>query len=168
MVTRGPAGSAGSDRIVISPAGYSRLNEIGRHVVLTHELTHVATHAATAARTPTWLVEGLADYVGYKGLSVPVTSAARELRREVVRGRLPPALPGGQDFSGAAGRLPQAYEEAWLACRMVARRYGEERLIRLYHVAGTRPASVALRRVLGVDAAEFTALWRGYLHRELA
>ncbi|HEX6468081.1 MAG TPA: hypothetical protein VF069_03225 [Streptosporangiaceae bacterium] len=165
-VTRGAGGGRGSDRIVVSPAGYPRLNEIGRHVVLTHELTHIATRAAADARTPAWLVEGFADYVGYKGLDVPVASAARELRREVAGGRLPSALPGPADFSGASGRLPQAYEEAWLACRMVAGRYGEERLVRLYRVAGARPGE-AFRRVLGVDAAEFTSMWRDYLRREL-
>jgi len=164
-VTRAAPGSPGNDRIVVSPAAYPRLNEIGRQVVLTHELTHVATHGADDPRTPVWLIEGLADYVGYKGLDVPVTSAARELRREVVKGRVPGALPGQQDFSGASGRLPQAYEEAWLACRMVAGRYGEDRLIRLYREARTRPD--ALQRVLGVDTAEFTAMWRGYLRREL-
>jgi hypothetical protein len=165
-VTRGPGGRPGNDRIVVSPAGYPRLNGIGRHVVLTHELTHIATRAAADARTPAWLVEGLADYVGYKGLGVPVSSAARELRREVAGGRLPRALPGSADFSGDSGRLPQAYEEAWLACRMVAGRYGEQRLVRLYRAAGTRPGD-PFRRVLGVDAAEFTSMWRGYLRREL-
>ena len=164
-VTRGAAGAPGNDRIVISPAGYPKLNEIGRHVVLTHELTHVATHGVADTRTPVWLIEGLADYVGYKGLNVPVPSAARELRREVRAGRLPAELPGKEDFSGAGGRLPQVYEEAWLACRMVAERYGEDRLVRLYRTAGTR--ADALRRVLGLDTAEFTAMWRDYLRREL-
>jgi hypothetical protein len=164
-VTRGAAGSPGNDRIVISPAGYPRLNEIGRHVVLTHELTHVATHGAGDARTPVWLIEGLADYVGYKSLDVPVTSAARELRREVRAGKLPATLPGKEDFSGATRRLPQVYAEAWLACRMVAERYGEDRLVRLYRTAGARPD--ALRRVIGLDTAEFTAMWRDYLRREL-
>jgi hypothetical protein len=173
-VTPGAGGAPGADRILVSPDSYPKLNEIGRHVVLTHELTHVATHGAADARTPVWLIEGLADYVGYKGLDVPVTSAARELRREVAKGRLPAALPGRADFAGAAGRLPQAYEEAWLACRMVAGRYGEDRLVRLYREAGRAGAAAGpdafsrvARRVLGVDGAEFTALWRRYLTREL-
>jgi hypothetical protein len=168
-VMRAPAGSRGNDRIVISPDAYPRLNEIGRHVVLTHELTHVATHGADDARTPVWLIEGLADYVGYKGVDVPVASAARELRGEVAKGRLPAALPGKEDFSGATGRLPQAYEEAWLACRMVAERYGEARLVHLYRAAGGREGAPAdaLRQVLGVGTAEFTAMWRDYLRREL-
>jgi hypothetical protein len=165
-VTPGPGGTPGNDRIVVSPAAYPKLNEIGRHVVLTHELTHVATHGAGDGRTPLWLIEGFADYVGYQGVPVSVRSAARELRRDVVRGRPPRTLPGGAEFSGTGGRLSQAYEGAWLACRMVAERYGEDRLVRLYRTAGTRPD--ALQRVLGVDPAEFTAMWRAYLREELS
>ena len=165
-VTPSPGGTPGNDRIVVSPAAYPRLNDIGRHVVLTHELTHVATHGASDGRTPVWLIEGFADYVGYKGLRVPVRTAAGELRREIGAGRTPRELPGAAEFSGASGRLSAAYEEAWLACRMVAERYGEDRLVRLYRAAGAR--SDALRRVLGVDIGEFTAMWRAYLRQELS
>jgi hypothetical protein len=164
-VLPGPHGTEGDDRIVVSPVGFPKLNAIGRHVVLTHELTHVATHGAGDSRTPSWLIEGFADYVGYKGVAISVRSAARELRRDVADGKVPRALPGPQDFAGASGRLSQAYEEAWLACRMVAERYGEPRLVRLYRAAGRRPD--AIREVLGVDDAEFTAMWRSYLRREL-
>jgi hypothetical protein len=163
-VTRGPGGSPGNDRIIVSPVSFPKLNNIGRHVVLTHELTHVATHGAGDRRTPFWLIEGFADYVGYKGLQVPVRAAARELRSELVQGRLPKALPGREEFE-AAGRLSQAYEEAWLACRMIVERYGEERLVRLYDTAGKRDD--AIKRVLGIDTADFTAMWRAYLREEL-
>jgi hypothetical protein len=164
-MTPGTGGTPRNDRIVVSPAAYPKLNEIGRHVVLTHELTHVATHGAGDSRTPLWLIEGFADYVGYKGVRVSTWSAARELRREVAGGRSPRTLPGDAEFSGTGERLSQAYEGAWLACRMVAERYGEDRLVQLYRAAGTRPD--ALERVLGVDTAEFTARWRAYLRAEL-
>ena len=58
---------AGADRIVITPSAFGRLNALGRHVVLTHELLHVAMGGARDSHTPMWLIEGLADYVGYKG-----------------------------------------------------------------------------------------------------
>ena len=161
--TRGP----GADRIVIAPGVFGRLNDLGRDVVLTHELTHVATGGARDGRTPLWLIEGFADHVGYHGRDVGVRSAARELRREVAAGRLPAALPGRGDFDGSSGRLSQAYQEAWLACRMIAERYGEARLVRLYRAAGRRSQDAALREVLGVDTARFTADWRDYLRKEL-
>jgi hypothetical protein len=177
-VTKDPRGAAyGQDRVIIAPGTFAKLNALGRHVVLTHELTHVATGGARDSRTPIWLIEGLADYVGYKGLKVSVRSAARELRTEVAAGQMPAALPGRDDFAGTSGRLSQAYEQAWLACRMVAERYGEDGLVSLYRAAGARQGGAgdpadqqeyALRTVLGVDAAQFTIMWQDYLRKELS
>ncbi|SEF45600.1 hypothetical protein SAMN04489712_10179 [Thermomonospora echinospora] len=164
LATSGPSGE---DRIVIAPGTFSRLNPLGREVVLTHELTHVATGGARDTRTPLWLIEGLADYVGYRDRAVPVRSAARELRAEVAAGRLPEALPGRDDFESGSDRLPQAYAEAWLACRMIAERYGEAALLRLYRAAGERSQDAALRSVLDLDTAELTAMWRDHLRKEL-
>ncbi|MBC6465366.1 hypothetical protein HKK74_07655 [Actinomadura alba] len=160
--------AAGGDRIVISPATFARLTPQGRRVVLTHELTHIATGGARDGRTPMWLIEGLADYVGYKNTRFSVRSAARELRNEVIRGHLPDALPGRADFDGSSSRLPQSYAEAWLACRMVADRYGEAALMRLYRAAGRRGDVAAFAEVLDVRPAEFTRMWRDYLRKELA
>ncbi|GLZ10454.1 hypothetical protein Acsp04_06890 [Actinomadura sp. NBRC 104425] len=157
----------GADRVVVSPAAFARLNELGRDVVLTHELTHVATGGARDGRTPLWLIEGLADYVGYLRADIGVRSAARELRAEVAAGRLPAGLPGRADFAGSSPRLSQAYQEAWLACRMIAERYGEAALVRLYRAAGRIPEDTALRETLGVGRDRLTALWRGYLREEL-
>ncbi|MBC6462438.1 basic secretory protein-like protein [Actinomadura sp. HBU206391] len=163
----GTTRSPGEDRIVISPETFGRLSERGRRVVLTHELTHVATGGARDGRTPMWLIEGLADYVGYKNARFSVRSAARELRDEVIKGRLPAALPDRTDFGSSSDRLPQAYEEAWLACRMVAERYGEATLLRLYRAAGRR-GDAAFKEILDVPPAEFVAMWRDYLRKELA
>jgi hypothetical protein len=125
-----------ADRIVVAPTTFPRLNPLGRRVVLTHELTHIATGGARDTRTPMWLVEGLADYVGYKDIDLPVIDAARELSEEVKTGRLPGRLPDQRDFAGSSPRLSEAYQEAWLACRMIVERYGEDRLWRLYQAAG--------------------------------
>ncbi|TDB85953.1 hypothetical protein E1264_19430 [Actinomadura sp. KC216] len=163
-----PAGfDPGGDRVVIAPGAFGRLNELGRGVVLTHELTHVATGAATDRTTPGWLIEGFADYVGYRGSEIGVRAAAGELRREVAAGRIPSALPAAAAFSGGSARLSQAYQEAWLACRMIADRYGEATLVRLYRTAGRVPEATALREVLGLTPQGFTARWRDYLKKEL-
>lgn len=161
------AGGHGQDRVLVSPGTFGRLNDLGRDVVLTHELTHVATGGARDRTTPLWLIEGFADYVGYRRAKVGVRSAAGELRREVAAGRVPSALPAAAAFSGGSQRLSQAYQEAWLACRMVADRYGEATLVRLYRAAGRVPEATALRDVLGLTRDRFTALWRDYLKREL-
>jgi hypothetical protein len=67
------------------------------------------------------------------------------------------------------------YEEAWLACRLIAGRVGSQGLVRFYKTvsvaARTDPASaaaVALRTVLKLDVNIFTRLWKDELRRELA
>ena len=168
-VTPDPGGpDHGQDRVVIAPETFGTLNALGRHVVLTHELTHVATGGARDTRTPIWLVEGLADYVGYKDTSVPVRDAAKELRGDLAASGLPAALPDRDQFAGSSGGLPQAYEEAWLACRMIAERYGEPALVRLYHAAGQQDQNTALRSVLGLTTDQFTAQWRDYMRQQLS
>ncbi|RCG28292.1 hypothetical protein DQ384_24520 [Sphaerisporangium album] len=164
----GLAAVAAADRVIVEPGSFARLSAAGRDVVLAHELTHVATGAATDARTPKWLVEGFADYVGYLRSGIPVRAAAAELAAEVRAGRLPSALPGPDDFAPGAPRLAQAYEEAWLACRYVAARYGERALVALYREFSGGDAAGALPRALGVSAGRFTAAWRAYMKAELS
>ena len=166
----------GEDRVVITPTAFARLSALGRHVVLTHELVHVAMGGARDAKTPMWLIEGLADYVGYKDAGVPVRAAGRELAGLIATSGVPAALPDRAEFAGSGDRLAAAYEEAWLACRMVAERYGEGRLVRLYRTAEAEPEDSgdprvqdrALRAVLGIGTDRFVALWRAYVRRELA
>jgi hypothetical protein len=157
--TRGLAALATADRVIVLPSGYARLTATGRDVVITHELTHVATGATRGGRVPMWLSEGFADYAGYRDAGIAVRTVAAELAAEVRAGTLPARLPGPADFAPGAPRLAQAYEEAWLACRLVAERFGEKALVRLY---GSDVGST-----LGLSAAEFTRAWRDYLRREL-
>jgi hypothetical protein len=163
----GLAAAAGTGHVIVEPGGFAELSGPGRQVVLAHELTHVATRAATSGDMPVWLVEGFADYVGYKDSGIPVRAAAAELAAEVRAGRLPRTLPGRADFRGGERRV-RAYEGAWLACRYVAARFGEKTLVNLYRRMRGPASSTALERVLGMDAREFTAAWREYVRGELA
>ncbi|MBV9822720.1 MAG: hypothetical protein JO144_10815, partial [Actinobacteria bacterium] len=135
--------------------------------------THIASRAVTSDEMPAWLVEGFADYVGNldSGLPVPVTAA--ELAADVKAGRLPAKLPSDAAFSTGSA-LPQAYEQSWLACRLVADRVGAAGLVKLYRTVATAAAgnpatalATGLRQVLHTDVARFTADWRSYLVREL-
>ncbi|MGH4027717.1 hypothetical protein ACQB60_02130 [Actinomycetota bacterium Odt1-20B] len=176
-VTTGEAGGAAkapADRIIVNPEAYGALGDFGEQVVITHETTHVATRAHTSPATPLWLSEGFADWVGYRGTGWRATQAAPELRRAVVRGQLPGKLPEDEDFgfAGDAAKLAQSYEGAWLACRMIADRWGERKLTDFYEAVGDhkkRAGAVesALRDVLGTTPEEFTARWRTYLRTEL-
>ncbi|WP_409057273.1 hypothetical protein [Streptomyces sp. SYP-A7185] len=170
----GGSGAAPADRVIVNPEAYGVLGEFGKQVVLTHETTHVATRAHTSPATPLWLSEGFADWVGYRGTGRTASQAAPELRRAAQRERLPAELPDDDafGFSGDAGKLAQAYEGAWLACRMIADQWGEEVLTDFYEAVGAhekRPGALedALQDVLDITPEEFTAQWRTYLRAEL-
>ncbi|MGI5374793.1 hypothetical protein ACQEV2_11200 [Streptomyces sp. CA-251387] len=177
-VTTGETGApanAPADRIIVNPDAYGVLGATGKQVVLTHETTHVATRAATTAATPLWLSEGFADWVGYLGSGRSPSQAAPELWRAVTEGRVPEALPSDADFgfTGDSGKLARAYEGGWMACRMIAERWGEVRLVEFYRAVGAherRAGAVegALKDVLGTSTADFTAQWRDYLRAQLA
>ncbi|MEC4019314.1 hypothetical protein [Streptomyces sp. H27-D2] len=170
----GGAGAAPADRVIVNPEAYRVLGEQGQQVVLTHETTHVATRAATSPATPLWLSEGFADWVGYQGTGRTPRDAAPELTAAVGRGELPSRLPSDADFGfdGDADRLARAYEQGWLACRMIAERWGADRLVDFYRAVGEgkqRDGAMesALRTELDIGPDEFAAAWRGYLRERL-
>lgn len=156
-----------ADRIVVNPDAFAELSALGRQVVLTHETTHVATRAATTSATPLWLSEGYADWSAYRTTGRTPRQVAPELAGDIAAGRVPARLPADADFGTTANGLAQAYEGGWLACRLVAERWGADRLAALYRAAGTSGADTALRRTLGLGLTEFTARWRAYVQREL-
>ncbi|MFJ3923777.1 hypothetical protein [Streptomyces sp. NPDC090022] len=165
------AGAGPADRVVVNPQAYAQLSGAGRRIVLTHEVTHVATRAATTERTPLWLSEGFADWAAYRGSADDVPArAAPALARAVRAGQLPPALPADEafGFGGEAEASARAYEGAWLACRLIAARWGEAALVALYEAAGREPLPEALRRTLGTDLPGLTQAWRAELRTVLS
>ncbi|MFF3912460.1 hypothetical protein ACFYZB_03090 [Streptomyces sp. NPDC001852] len=176
-VTTGEAGGSGTapaDRVVVNPEAYAVLGDLGKQVVLTHETTHVATRAHTTAATPLWLSEGYADWIGYLGTGRTPTEAAPELTRAVQDGHPPTALPTDRDFGFTSdpAELARAYEGGWLACRMIADRWGTARLDAFYRAVGDRQRRAgavedALKKVLGTTPGEFTAQWRAYVRAQL-
>ncbi|RLV09040.1 hypothetical protein CTZ27_05995 [Streptomyces griseocarneus] len=170
----GGSGNAPADRVIVNPEAYGQLGDLGRQVVLTHETTHVATRALTSAATPLWLSEGFADWAAYRGTGRTARQVAPELARAVTSGEQPKELPADTDFgfAGEQGRLARAYEEGWLACRMIAERWGDAKLVAFYRAVGhhqRRPGALpaALHDVLGVSQADFTQQWRAYVASSL-
>ncbi|MGW6743839.1 hypothetical protein ACWGDX_24475 [Streptomyces sp. NPDC055025] len=168
------AGTAPADRVVVNPEAYGSLSGFGREIVLAHEITHVATRTATSAATPTWLSEGFADRVAYRGTDRTAGQIAPELQRAVRGGAAPAALPADEDFAFGAGadRLARAYESGWLACELIAERWGERRLTDFYRAVGAhagREGAVekALHDVLATTPEDFTARWRAYARQRL-
>ncbi|MBQ0829991.1 hypothetical protein [Streptomyces tagetis] len=173
-VTGGPA-PAPADRIIVNPEAYALLGATGRQVVLTHETAHVATRHATTAATPLWLSEGYADWAAYRGGPYTPAEAAPELARAVREDKAPVRLPADGDFGpdGGPQATARAYEGGWLACRMIADQWGEDRLDAFYRAVGAHgrregALATALDTVLHTTPQRFTERWTTYLRTSLA
>lgn len=155
-------------RIVANPKLFEELGKQGRRIVLTHETTHVAS-TATASPVPLWLAEGFADYVAFTAVPVQDESAAKELFKAIRAGDVPATLPTTQSFAASSKDLPQAYESAWLACRLIAEREGQSKLVKFYRAvhASKSPTGLAdaFKSVLDMTEAEFVVEWQKYLKR---
>ncbi|WP_405592559.1 hypothetical protein [Streptomyces sp. NBC_01190] len=171
-VTTGELGGdarAPADRVIINPAAFAQLSAFGRQVVLTHETTHVATRLATTTpTTPRWLSEGIADWVAYRDSGRTAPEIAPELTADVRAGRVPAALPSDAGFAATATGLAQAYEDGWLACRMIADQWSPGTLTAFYRaMAKGGTVDARLRAAVGLSLPEFTARWRTYVEGEL-
>jgi len=150
-------------RVLLNPEVFTGLGPIAGQVVLSHEATHAAT-GATFRDMPLWLVEGFADYVALAREPVPVKVASGQILDSVRKSGPPARLPGKGDFATSAHGLGASYEAAWLACRLLADQYGQDRLLRFYRqVSRTGDADAAFASVLGTTQEQFTAQWRDYL-----
>jgi hypothetical protein len=165
-------GAPFGQRLVIDPEVFATLTPLGVQITVRHEVTHIADAGQTSESTPRWLNEGFADYVGNLGSGQPVRQTAAELGADVRRGVLPTTLPADSAFD-AAGQSPQAYEGAWLACRLIASRVGQAGLVSFYRTVGRSlldpdsAVAAGLKSTLGVTTAQFTASWQAYLRTEL-
>ncbi len=159
-------------RLIVNPDALARLTAVGRRIVIRHEVTHIAAGRDTTDSTPRWLAEGFAEYVANLDTGQPPTVTAAELHADVAAGRRPDRLPAAADFDATA-TSPQAYQQAWLACRLIAAEVGARGLVRFYRLVGADPAApdvaaaTALRTVLHESLTRFTGQWRAYVARLL-
>lgn len=149
--------------VFVNPRVFGDLRPRGAQVVVTHEATHVATDAAVSSM-PLWLLEGFADYVALRDVTLPLGTTAGQIIREVRRQGPPGHLPGPDEFDTRATHLGASYEAAWLAVRLLADRGGQSELVRFYE-AVDRGASVdaALEDTFDLSVRAFTAAWRDRL-----
>jgi hypothetical protein len=166
-----PVGSAADEdgpvHVFVNPDVTSGLRRAGAQVVMSHELVHVATDAVRRPVEP-WLLEGFADFVALRGTRLPDRVTLGRAIGAARRDGVPRSLPAAGDFDTRARDLQARYEEAWLACRVLARRVGESQLVAAYDAASRGvPLDRALRRA-GLPTAELTALWRAELRNLVA
>lgn len=160
-------------RVVLSPNGVRGLSIASLRIVLRHEITHVAARADTVDGSPTWLLEGFADYVGYRDSGVTLAEGAPDLAKQVRQDGPPAALPEDRAFRTGGTDLDLAYQQSWSLARYVAETYDEKALIAMYRKLAAAGAASAtetdrmLRDVLGVDRAALVMGWRSYLEKTL-
>ncbi|WP_258908102.1 hypothetical protein [Actinokineospora sp. UTMC 2448] len=167
------ANLAVGQRVVLSPVGARALSVASLKVVLRHEITHVAARGRTVDGSPMWLLEGFADYVGYRDSGLTLAQGAPDLAALVRDTGAPPGLPDDRSFRARDKELDLAYQQAWSIARFLAERFGERELVELYRsVAGAGPVSAAetdslLLAAVGLDRAALLDEWRGHLKEVL-
>jgi len=139
--------------------------------MLAHELTHVALFSLTTTRTPPFLEEGLADYVGQDIKSVLLPQKLRN------GASFRPTLsdlyrPGGFNALLDEQAATLAYEQADTAVDFLEKRYGQDAVPQLIREFKRRDdeekdqdrlVDGVFRTVLGVGWDEFEAQWRQYV-----
>ncbi|MCE7011985.1 hypothetical protein LWC34_55625 [Kibdelosporangium philippinense] len=165
--------SAEGQRVVMSATSADALSVTALRIVLRHEFTHIAARGSTVDGSPMWLLEGFADYVGYRDSGIPLRQAAPDLNATVLTTGPPTRLPSDEEFRAQGRVLDMAYQQSFSLARFVAERLGEPKLIELYRVlakAGrASPADIddLLVSVIGLNREEFVAGWQEYLRETL-
>ncbi|GAA5137197.1 hypothetical protein GCM10023339_77180 [Alloalcanivorax gelatiniphagus] len=156
------SGAEAPVHVFVNPDVTDGLRRAGAQVVMSHELVHVATDAVRSPMEP-WLLEGFADYVALRDTRLPDRTTLGRAIASARRDGVPDALPTADDFDTRAQDLQASYEEAWLACRVIAERLGERGLLDAYRAASR---GVALDRALdqaGLPIDVLTRAWRTQL-----
>jgi hypothetical protein len=160
MSSSGAPGEIAGNRVVINPKGF-KADSPFTTTLLRHEITHVALAGRDGPDSPKWLIEGIAEWVGNAGSTIPVDVMGSDLGKVVDAHGTPTILPGDSDF-GLLDDAGVAYETAWLVCRYIAARYGPKALFRLYDEAADTDMRTALRTVLRTDETTLLRAWRPY------
>lgn len=145
-------------RFMLHPRMIYRDDE-SRSRLVRHELTHVAI-GRRDDRVPTWLSEGLAEYVSVQ----PIVPYERMISREALDAAQagPDSLPLDNEFNGPHSGAN--YGIAWYACEYIAGAFGEPALWRLFdamRAGGGTPEDeqdAVLERLFGLDGDDLARL----------
>ncbi|MEU6127853.1 basic secretory protein-like protein [Saccharopolyspora sp. NPDC047091] len=156
-------------RVVLNTETADRLSDTSLRVVLRHEMAHVAARADTADGAPMWLLEGFADYVGYRASGLSPERIAPDLARRVRTGEPPAGPPPDTEFHASGRDLDLAYQQSWSLVAHLAKLVGEPKVVQLYkRIAGSgSPSEVdpALHEIAGLSTSDLLRSWRSELRR---
>lgn len=151
------AATTTADRIMFAP-GTAAINAADLRMVLRHELFHYAARPDTAADAPTWLTEGVADFVA-RGVTAQSPANTSGAISAALRGQ----LPTDAELAHAGPGRSTAYDRAWSLASYIADTYGADRLRALYLEAcghGHPDVATAVQNVLGLQLPALLTGWR--------
>jgi len=159
-VTDAPGWSGGIyDGKIRIPIGGIEKETPGLRSLLIHEYTHAVVRAITPRRVPTWLNEGLAQYLEGR----EVGSRQKEMLRQLVQAGKVPALTDLEgSFMGLNGpQASYAYLLSLTAVRHMVDRYGMYRVkMVLEELSAGADSSRAINNALLVSLPEFERGWK--------
>jgi hypothetical protein len=167
-VTAGVGSDTGPNapvHVFVNPQVTDGLRRAGAQVVMSHELVHVATDAVRRPVEP-WLLEGFADYVALRRTRLPDRVTLGRAIEAARRDGVPEALPTAADFDTRAEGLQARYEEAWLACRIIAERLGERGLVEVYEAAAFGDTTDRVLKRAGLPLDVLTSTWQESIRRQ--
>jgi hypothetical protein len=145
VLARPDSRKVASTRFVLNPEVLEGRGEgLGR--LIRHELTHVAL-GSRADGVPTWLSEGLAEYVSVRPMA-PEDRAVSGAALSAAQAGLT-ELPGEDDFGGPGSEA--GYGIAWWACEYLASSYTEPVLWSLLERMREEPSDDVLRDLLSLS-----------------
>lgn len=139
--------------------------------ILAHELTHVATRSVAGPQIPTFVDEGIAEYVGYNADPASLSYLDSVVKAGSFDGKLPRDY---QFTTGSGTDIFLSYQKAESAVRFFIDRWGVTRFVKFYtslgreRVVGGTPAfhlNRALQGAIGVGLTRFQKLWASSLRR---
>jgi hypothetical protein len=143
-------------RVVLNPAeappGDSFLP-----VLLRHEFTHVAQWNTQAEGTPTWVIEGIAQYTAFRH-HISRARVSREIVAEAKAHKWQLKMPASSSFYGDDPAQEMHYDMAWLAWEYVSEHYGESKVVALYDRLSTITDPLDSAAALKVENADVQAV----------
>lgn len=157
-------------RVILNWDNFSSYPEVSQQRVLTHELLHIATREDNGPMVPTFVDEGIADWVAGD-------TSTYVLDQQVSRGNFDRRLPRDFEFITGSGRsIAGAYQESLSAIRYAVDRFGADAVAELYGILGSARLAPgtpryhvdrAMRAAFEVGYAQFERGWADWVEATL-
>ena len=157
-------------RVVLNWPNFSAFSDEAQEDILTHELLHVATRGTVGPATPSFVEEGIAEWVSEDDDSV-------YLGPRVEAGTFDRALPEDHEFrTGSNLDILTSYEESAAWGRFAMDRYGVDEVAEFYRLLGEPRVAAgtweyhldrAARAAFGQSFEAMEARWADWVERTL-